>query len=237
MIKRLHNNGNPRAKAQKQIILEKPGFLELGVGLALYLTCILVIAVFLWLIPADQTASRGIFGMGANGAAGVFSFFVAARFRSLKLDALGFRAVACYWLKVGILLGFIAVPLSMGIEYVYLSFVQEADTQADFRGSATAGVTSLLMLCVTGAVLTPFGEEVLFRGVIANALNRYGAWAGIGGSALIFAAVHGPSVIFFDALMAGGLTAWLFWKTNSVWPGLALHGIYNLCWLLLYSLV
>lgn len=235
MTKRPNDLLHRHARHQKQMIGEQPGSVEFVIGLGVYLVCVIAIALCLWLLR-DQTALRGVFGSAANGGAGILSVLIAAQYRNLELNAFGFRVVAWYWIIIGILLGFLAVPVSMGIEHLYFSFVQEADTQADFRASATAGATSLLMLCVTGAMLTPFGEEVLFRGVIANALNRYGAWAGIGGSALIFAAVHGPSVIFFDALMAGIVTAWLFRKTASVWPGFAVHGVYNLCWLLLYSL-
>ncbi len=79
------------------------------------------------------------------------------------------------------------------------------------------------MLVLAGAVLTPLGEEFVFRGVIANSLNRYGAWAGILGSAVIFAAIHGPSVIFFNALMAGLLTGFLFRRTGSLWPDVLTH--------------
>jgi membrane protease YdiL (CAAX protease family) len=60
-------------------------------------------------------------------------------------------------------------------------------------------ILSLLFL----AVLTPVGEELLFRGVVATALMRYGPVVGVAGSAVIFSAVHG--------LNAAAVTARLRW--------------------------
>ncbi len=84
-------------------------------------------------------------------------------------------------------------------------------------------------------ILTPLGEEFVFRGVIANTLNRYGAWAGVVGSAAVFGIVHGFNVILFDAFMVGILTGILFLKTNSIWPGVVVHIMYNALNLLYYS--
>jgi membrane protease YdiL (CAAX protease family) len=86
-----------------------------------------------------------------------------------------------------------------------------------------------------GGILTPLGEEALFRGVIANALNRYGAWAGVVGSAMICAVVHGFSVVLLNAFIVGLLTGFLFRRTQSIWPGLVVHAIFNGIWLLIYS--
>lgn len=52
-------------------------------------------------------------------------------------------------------------------------------------------------------MFTPFGEEILFRGVIANALDRYGAFAGIVLSSIIFGLAHGLNVILAIAIMVG----------------------------------
>jgi membrane protease YdiL (CAAX protease family) len=76
-------------------------------------------------------------------------------------------------------------------------------------------------------MFTPFGEEILFRGVVANALNRYGVFAGIVLSSIIFGLAHGVSVILPIAIMVGILSAILFRATGSVWPSVVLHGVYN----------
>lgn len=214
----------------------RPGWPEIFVALGVYLLMLLALSLFLLLrIPEEQAGLRGIAGMALNGVAGTVALLAAFVIRIRDLTVFGFRRVALRWLLIGAALGVVAVGLSFLIEHVYFSLINEPNTQADFQAAARAGLLSLLVLVFTGALLTPFGEEVVFRGVIANALNRYGPWAGIVGSAFIFAAVHGPSVIFFNAFMAGILTGYLFRKTESIWPGLMTHVVYNGIWLVIYS--
>lgn len=213
-----------------------PGWPEIAAGLISYLLLLALIAVLLLKIPDEQAALRGVVGMAVNGVAGVLALLAAFSLRIRDFRAFGFRAVEKRWLLAGAVLGLAAVGLSVLIEHVYFLFITEVNTQGDFQAAARAGPLMLLVLIFTGAILTPLGEEVLFRGVIANALNRYGIWPGVVGSAAIFAVVHGPSVILLDAFMAGILTGLLFRKTGSVWPGFALHDVYNGSWLLIYGL-
>ncbi len=63
--------------------------------------------------------------------------------------------------------------------------------------------------------------------MIANALNKYGAWAGVGLSSVIFGLAHGAGVILLVAIMVGLLSGIPFRETGSVWPSIALHGVYN----------
>lgn len=212
-----------------------PGWPEIAIGLVTYLLLIVLIGLWLLQIPDEQAAWRGIVGMGANGVAGTLALLAAYLLRIRDLRAFGFRTVERRWLLIGVLLGIVAVGLSFAIEHVYFRFITEPNTQGDFQAAAKAGPLSLFVLVFTGALLTPLGEEVLFRGVIANALNKYGAWAGVVGSAAIFGVVHGPSVILLNAFMAGILTGIVFRKTHSVWPGLVIHCVYNGIWLLIYS--
>ncbi len=212
-----------------------PGWPEIVIGLVTYLVLILAIGVSMLAFPEDQAALRGIFGMAANGVAGCVALWAANVLRIRNWQTFGFRACARKWLLAGVALGVVAFGLSFLIEGLYFHFITEENTQADFQAAAKGGIFSLGILLLAGALFTPFGEEVLFRGVIANALNRYGAGAGVLASAVIFAAAHGPSVIFWDALMMGILTGFLFRQTHSLWPALAVHAVYNGLHLLYYA--
>lgn len=202
-----------------------------------YLFFLILIALWLFRIPDDQAALRGIVGMATNGVAGALALCAAVALRIRAFRPFGFRAVAPRWLWIGAALGAAAVGVTAVMEQVYFHFITEPNTQADFQAAAQAGPWWLLALVVTGAVLTPLGEEFLFRGVVANALNRYGPWVGVVGSAAIFALAHGLSVILLNAFLVGILTAILFRRTGSVWPGVAVHVVFNGIWLVIYSLV
>lgn len=214
----------------------RPGWPEIIVALVAYLLLIAALAVVLFRIPDEDAVLRGTLGMAANGVAGMLALTGALLLRIRSPAAFGFRSVAVKWLFAGVALGLLAYGVSHVIEGVYFHFVAEVNTQADFQAAATDGLASLIVLLVAGALLTPLGEEAVFRGVVANALNRYGAWAGIVGSAAIFAAVHGPSVIFFNALLVGIVTGALFRRTGSIWPCLAAHTVFNASWLVTYAL-
>lgn len=213
----------------------RPGWPEFLVGLLTYLVLGAVVVVWITQMPDDQAELRGIGGMAANGIAGCVALFAANALRVRDLAAFGFRAVDARWLWISAALGLAAFSLSFLIEYVYFLFITEPNTQADFQAAAQAGPLSLLILFVAGAILTPLGEEFVFRGVVASVLNRYGAWAGVVGSAAIFAIPHGPSVIFLLAFMVGIIAGYLMRRTGSIWPGIVVHIVYNGLHLLHYS--
>lgn len=71
---------------------------------------------------------------------------------------------------------------------------------------------------LTGCVIAPIGEEILFRGAIQEWLHRYGVkpfWA-IFSSAFIFGAVHMNPVQILDAFLIGVVFGILYWKTRSI---------------------
>lgn len=77
-------------------------------------------------------------------------------------------------------------------------------------------------------ILVPPVEELLFRGVITNALLRYGPFVGVVGSMLIFALAYGLNVIFVVAAVVGLVFVELKRRSGSVWPGVIAHIFNNL---------
>ena len=87
---------------------------------------------------------------------------------------------------------------------------------------------TVLLATVFLGILTPIGEEFLFRGVVTNALLRYGPFIGVVGSALVFALLHGINVIFPAALVAGLIAGEVFRRSRSIWPAEIVHVVFNL---------
>lgn len=79
------------------------------------------------------------------------------------------------------------------------------------------------------ALLAPWVEELLFRGVILQRLNRgrKSPWRGIVISALVFGLIHvNPAQVFFAFLM-GLVLGWITVQTHSLVPAIVGHVLNN----------
>jgi len=77
-------------------------------------------------------------------------------------------------------------------------------------------------------IAAPILEESLFRGVILNGLlKKYSPQTAIAVSAAIFAAVHLNPWQAIPAFLGGLIMGWMYWKTNSLIPGMILHFVNN----------
>ena len=89
-------------------------------------------------------------------------------------------------------------------------------------------VADNLPAMVAACVLAPVLEELLFRGVLLSAfLQQYPRWAAIAYSALFFGAAHLNVYQFFLAFGLGLLLGWLFERSRSLIPCIALHAGVN----------
>ena len=88
-------------------------------------------------------------------------------------------------------------------------------------------------------LLAPFVEELVFRGAILRALlgsfSRH--WAAIAISAAIFALVHANPVQMPHALLVGLLLGWMYYRTGSILPGVAVHWVNNTAAYVVYMLM
>jgi uncharacterized protein len=90
--------------------------------------------------------------------------------------------------------------------------------------SALEGV--IVTTCLVAVV--PLTEELLFRGLFYFGLSRrYGPGAGLVGSAILFGLAHLSPVPILYATAAGLVLGTVAGRTQSVWPGIALHAGVN----------
>ncbi|PCD01275.1 CPBP family intramembrane glutamic endopeptidase [Halopseudomonas pelagia] len=207
--------------------LDTPGWPEVAVGLIAYVVLLVPLALAFGLLPHDQPVLLGVIGSTVGGLAGTGAFAAAVGLRIRSLRPFGFKPVATRWLIIAAGLGIAGYGLNLIIQSVYVAFFGYDDPQGILHAAARGGALPFIASLIGGAVFTPFGEEVLFRGVVANALNRYGLLAGVGLSSIIFGLAHGVSVILPVAIMVGALSAILFRQTGAIWPCIILHGVYN----------
>jgi membrane protease YdiL (CAAX protease family) len=77
------------------------------------------------------------------------------------------------------------------------------------------------------AFVVPIVEELTFRGVGFTLLRRFGEAVAVVGVGVAFALVHGiPEGLPVFALFGGGL-AYIRSRSESVYPGMVVHGLFN----------
>jgi membrane protease YdiL (CAAX protease family) len=97
----------------------------------------------------------------------------------------------------------------------------------DFPGGAEATI-GLVLTFVTIVAIGPFAEELFFRGVLSGAFaGRLGAFTPLGTGA-VFGAAHLEPRAFPALFVLGALLGWLYLRTRSLWPGVAVHALNNL---------
>jgi membrane protease YdiL (CAAX protease family) len=77
------------------------------------------------------------------------------------------------------------------------------------------------------ACLVPIVEELMFRGLGFSLLERFGEWFAILGVGVLFAAVHGIAAGLPVLTLFGGGLAYIRSRSNSVIPGMVVHGTFN----------
>lgn len=80
-------------------------------------------------------------------------------------------------------------------------------------------------------IIIPLAEEMVFRGAILRTLltltSRKQHWIPIIASAILFGAIHGNMAQMAHAVPMGILMGWLYYRTGSIIPGLAVHWVNN----------
>lgn len=87
------------------------------------------------------------------------------------------------------------------------------------------------------ALGAPLVEELVFRGAILRALLRWKSnpWVGIIISSVLFAASHMNPVQMPHAFLVGLLLGWMYYRTDSIVPGVVYHWVNNTVAYVLYQ--
>ncbi|MFI1730355.1 lysostaphin resistance A-like protein [Streptomyces acidicola] len=205
----------------------RPGWPEIVAGLAAY--AVLFAAVAVYLRHADLSAAmEGIIGFVLSAVMGFGAFAVAALLRIRRLAPFGVRRASGRSLLAAVGFGVVAFVLSVIASALYQAVAGDhQNVQAGYQEAAAGGILWYLATAVSGFIATPIGEELIFRGVLANALGRYGAWVSVLLSATVFALAHGLNPVLPVAFVIGVVNALLLRRTGSVWPGIVVHGVNN----------
>lgn len=205
-----------------------PGWPEIVAGLAGI--AIVGIGGSIWVaqLPLSPVII-GIIFTAMSGVGGLAGFLAAYVLRIRELRAFGIRKTTMRWLLIAVALGIVAFFLkSISILLFTKLTGLDANIQEIYATGGSGGWWSLALATLFLAVLTPIGEEFLFRGVVTTALLRYGPIIAVGGGALIFALFHGINAVFPAALVTGVVAGEIFRRSGSIWPAVVVHSVVNL---------
>jgi membrane protease YdiL (CAAX protease family) len=218
--------------------LSRDAWRERGLG---WLDVLLVIIVYLLIsVLAGLAVGQLSFGLlsiagqllilTASALAAIASVggVVVARGR-LSAASVGLRRVSARWLLIGASLGLLGWFLTRGVVLAY--FWVTGDTtnpQAGLVNAAQGTPVQFALTLLVGGLAVPFGEELLFRGVLYTWLRRWGVAVAMVGSALIFGVNHGINVVFLATVVLGLVLALAYERSGSIWPGVVGHVLYNL---------
>lgn len=216
---------SPETVARERL---RPGWGEVLSGLLGLLAVAVVGGVYVARLPIDPVVIGLIF-TALSGIAGMAGFAAAFALRLRSLPAFGVRATTARWLIVaaGVGVGAFVVKIFAIVGYIALTG-DTSNPQEIFATGASGGIWTVALATFFLAVLTPLGEEFLFRGVVTNALLRYGPAVGVVGGALVFALFHGINPVFPAALVCGLAAGEIFRRSGSVWPAVTVHAVFNL---------
>lgn len=217
------------ASTLRQPRIVRPGIAEVLIGLAVFALIAYGVPPLLrdMGLKSDDPVGYGLALGALSGIAGLVAFAAATGLRIRALRPFGIVWPGWRWMIAGLAGGLLVwiVARILGVFYT-LVFGAPENVQATYNTAAQGGTMALVASTLFLAVLTPIGEEILFRGVVANALLRWGWVPGILGSALVFALFHGLTgfnIAMITAFVEGVVAALLFRRTGSIWPGVIVH--------------
>jgi membrane protease YdiL (CAAX protease family) len=166
-------------------------------------------------------------------------YLVPIRRSGMSWADLGYAPCDPVWIRRAVLLAFVLVPALMVFGYAIRQIMPKADGSDVVAMIAPAGFSWIVAATIVlyAGILTPVAEELFFRGLLYGWLRRH---LGMTGAALVAAAAFALLHQRVDAMIAAFFTAliltWLYEKSGSLLPSIALHQAINTTQLVLVYL-
>jgi membrane protease YdiL (CAAX protease family) len=224
-------------------------------SLKLYFIIVIVASAFVeavWIYYGEAASQAGI------SAALMYVPFASAlvvRFKYFrKQNILGFRGFPPVYTLLAVGVPFVYLALSYGLYWLIAkgsyggSLAELSSYGASFGSQSvpvnTAVVVSLVAM-IPGTILTAFGEEVGWRGLMYPIMQRLFGWKkAIVFSGVVWAAWHLPLIIggvylptanllisiplfIVEVFAITVIISWLRMASNSVWPAVFFHAAHN----------
>ena len=143
-----------------------------------------------------------------------------------RREAFALRRPASWPRAIGLAAACLAAIWAVGA--VLSRFLDATDEQGLVpKGWDSGRWAPFVAFFVVVTVVAPIVEELTYRGLGFTLVSSYGVWTAILTTGVLFGAAHGlveglPVLAFF-----GITVGWLRSRTDSVYPGMLLHGTFN----------
>lgn len=213
----------------------KWGLIDVVVILSIHLIAKFIVVDF-WLEPLlndsglDGVITGTITGLFLACVALTSVFLLGIKKNNLTFRDLGFRPEIK--IKEHLRLITIYTFLALIAACILLYFMYEViGISPNERSNAVAdpNVLKLLAALLSAAVISPFYEEIVYRGFIYETFRKhFNLWPALLLNAVIFSLVHLPSLDILPVNIVNGiLFALAYEKTRSIYVPMIIHGLFN----------
>ncbi|HEX2303316.1 MAG TPA: type II CAAX endopeptidase family protein [Gaiella sp.] len=177
--------------------------------------------------PPDDVLYRWSTAVGGAVQYAIILAVVLALSRGISPGTLGLRRPASWGRAAGwILSALVAIWVIGAVLNLFLKAGEEQGLVPDGWDSGRAVPFAANFVVV--ALIAPVVEELTYRGLgFAAVRDALGAGAAIVVTALAFGLAHGLVVALPVLTIFGAILAWLRLKTESLYPPMILHGVFN----------
>ena len=194
----------------------------LGLGILL----LVVAGYFLALSRFETSKTLGMFTIATFEFVLLIPIAIILFWRKVSWVELGLRkfnpnslALGC-----GLLVAVYSIIIINNLIMVALGII----TQADVVGDLLSEIDAPFLFAFSTAIVAPFTEELFFRGFLFKGFReKYGWVNALMFSSLIFALFHGQIATLIPTFLLGALFAYLYQRTESVFPSMILHFLVN----------
>jgi CAAX protease family protein len=194
----------------------------IGVGLLILLSLGMIVLVFFF-PDRKYLQSVGVLFLESMYLLPVALIFA---WRHISWKYLGFGKFTLN--IVGLGCGLLVIGYLLILLHNTLLKIFGVDTQGDQIFQIFGHLQSPVWFFIVGAVIAPFVEEIFFRGFLFQGFRqKYGWLPGLLLSSAIFGAAHLDPVSLIPTFILGCVLAFMYHKSNSLWPGILFHATIN----------
>lgn len=194
-----------------------------------------MVAPFLTYISEKSVKLTVFIAANAFALAGLLS--IGMQVLKFRWSDLGVRRVAPKFILLVVPTFIIYMLLSAFFTVIASRLFHSFDAnQVQELGFTATNTTTLVATFISLVLITPFLEELIFRGVLFKGLRRrLSLWLSVAVASVIFAVAHGQFNVAIDTFALSVFLCVLVEKSHSIWPAVALHMLKNgLAFILLF---